>query len=68
MSRASRIIAFLLTLAVVFGVVAFMLWRIGGVIGWDSASRDWPVIVLLVALILIVAFFMYVTVRGKLNR
>jgi divalent metal cation (Fe/Co/Zn/Cd) transporter len=68
MSRASRIVALIIAIAFVVVGVLFMVQRIGAVIGWDKASSGWPVIVLLVGLILLIAFLIYKSVRNKLNR
>ena len=68
MSRASKITAFIIAVAVVVIGVLFMIQRIGAVIGWDRAASEWWVIVLLVGLILLMAFLIYTSVRNKLNR
>ena len=68
MSRASRIVAFVMAIAFVTVGLIIMIQRISAVIGWDKASSDWPIIVVLIGLILLVAFFTYVSVRNKLNR
>ena len=68
MSPGRRIAALIIAIAFVAVGVVFMIQRIGSVIGWDRASSSWPVIVLLVGLILVVAFFIYMSVRNKLNR
>jgi len=67
MSRSSRIIALIVAIVFVAVGVLFMIQRIGSVIGWDKAASGWPVIVILVGLILLVAFLVYMAVRNKLN-
>ena len=67
MSRASRIVAFIIAIAFVVVGVLFMIQRIGAVIGWDKDSSGWPVIALLAGLILLVAFLVYMAVRNKLS-
>ncbi|RJO62433.1 MAG: hypothetical protein C4542_04230 [Dehalococcoidia bacterium] len=68
MSRSSRIVALIIAIAFVAVGMIFMIQRIGAIIGWDKASSGWPVIVLLVGLILLVAFLVYISIRNKLNR
>ena len=68
MSFRSRIVAFIIALAFVAIGIAFMIQRIGSVIGWDKVGGGWWVIALLAGLILLVAFLIFVSVRNKLNR
>ena len=67
MSRASRIVAFIIAIVFVAIGLLFMFQRIGAVIGWDKASSGWWVIALLVGLISLVSFLIYFAVRNKLN-
>ena len=48
--------------------VAFMIQRIGAIIGWDQAADGWWIIALLAGLILLTAFLVYRAVSRKLNR
>lgn len=67
MSLRSRIVALIIALAFIGIGIAFMVVRIGEVIGWENASSGWWVIAIIVALILLVAYFVYLSVRNKLN-
>jgi cytochrome bd-type quinol oxidase subunit 2 len=68
MSTTRRIVALIIMLAFIAVGIGFMIQRIGAVIGWDNAWKSWPIIVLLAALILLTAYFIYMTVKHKLNR
>jgi hypothetical protein len=68
MSRSSRIVASIVAIVFIIIGVAFMIQRIGDVIGWDRVAGIWWVIALLAGLILLVALFIYIAVRNKLNR
>jgi hypothetical protein len=63
----NRILTVIIALAFIAIGVAVMVQRIGAVIGWSNAGRDWPIFVLLVILILVIAFIVYRTVSGKLS-
>lgn len=67
MSIGRKIVALIIAPAFVAIGIAFMIWRIGSVIGWDNVAGGWWVIVLISGLILFIAFLVYVTVRSKLG-
>jgi hypothetical protein len=64
----ARISALVITITIVAVVIAFMLWRIGTVMGWDQARSAWPVIAALTVIVLLVGWFIYIAVRNKINR
>lgn len=68
MSRGRKIIALIIMLAFIAIGVAFMIQRIGAIIGWDQAADGWWIIALLAGLILLTAFLVYRAVSRKLNR
>ena len=63
-----RIAALVASILIVAAVLAFMVQRIGAVIGWDRARNSWPVIVVLVAVVLLIGRFAYLAVRNKISR
>ena len=68
MSMRTRIITFIIALAFIAIGVAVLIQRIGAVIGWDNASRDWPIFVVIILLVLLIAFIVYRTVGNKISR
>jgi hypothetical protein len=49
-------------------VIAFMIIRIGDIIGWDKALDSWPMVVLLVVLVLLVCWLIVLVIRSRMNR
>ena len=68
MSRAGRIAALIIALVFIGIGVAFMVERIGEVIGWENAGSGWWIIAIIILLIVLVAFLIYLSVRSRLSR
>jgi putative flippase GtrA len=68
MSLGSRILTLVIAAAFVAVGVAVLIQRIGAVIGWDNAARDWWVFVLIILLILLITFIVYRTVSARISR
>jgi len=64
----NKIVASIIALTFVVLGVGMLLWRIGDVIGWEDAAGGWGIIALLVLLIILVAFFIYRAISGRLVR
>ena len=68
MSLGARILTLIIAFAFIAIGMAVLIQRIGAVIGWENAGRDWPVFVLIIILILLIAFIVYKTVSRKITR
>ena len=68
MSLGARILTLIIAFAFIAIGMAVLIQRIGAVIGWENAGRDWPVFVLIIILIILIAFIVYKTVSRKITR
>ncbi|MCL2679067.1 MAG: hypothetical protein FWF18_02045 [Dehalococcoidia bacterium] len=68
MSIARKIAAVILLLVIMAAVIAFMIIRIGDIIGWDKALDSWPMVVLLAVLVLLVCWLIVLVIRSRMNR
>ena len=67
MSLGTRILTLIIALAFIAIGVAVLIQRIGAVIGWENAGRDWPVFVIIIILIFVIGFIVYKTVGRKIS-